>query len=707
MAATLTGNTQNTQQKKQTNLPLQDPNNPNQPVQLVSQQNTPAPPSSVPQIQPQQVKPISAPQQNSQIQQVSDQSLIQANQQAQQGFQSPNAQLTSQQTQALLKDPNQGMDFDAYRRNQLSQIDSQQADALEAARQGLVGASGSSLAQNNLMGIALKGIENKANFTNQLDASIANQRSQNLLNALAAGRETTGMELGISEQNLNSLLAARGAAEPELNRQQTSSENAMNRGLELALQSNEINAQKEALSQQLAMDKWKAESGYQFTAQQNALNRTLELTLQSNDLQGNKELAMLKQKLDSGLLTQEQEWKAAQAALDRAAEIALQQGDIAGQLQIQQLRAQIEAAAQESAQKWQTAERIATQAFTSQERLSTQDFQIAQMYLKQSIDQAAAEQDFERQKYLQSQEHQLQLKMQTNDMQYGEKMAYLNMQLQEAQANNDVGRQKEILTFQHGQEMERIRQEQGFEASMQFSQQQFQQAMQKGDFAHAETMLQLQQSFQAEEAMKDRAVEYAQIALQQQGLNFDQEMAQYNAIAQINPEQAQQYLKSMLEGKFDLKITDALESAKQALKADFELQKYQYALTHPESKNPEQDFYAFYNSNMYDEKSGAGLVDQIVQGVFNAQQIRSDPAKLAAAEQAAIQWTPDQYKDKDGRNTYRFKSIPASNTPFTYNGQLLMRISEPKDISDRGTDEQAFIAMDLNTGKTVTFQTHS
>jgi hypothetical protein len=656
MAATLTGNTQNTQQKKHTNLPLQDPNNPNQPVQLVSQQNTPAP-------QPQQVKPISAPQQNSQIQQVSDQSLIQANQLAQQGFQSPNAQLTSQQTQALLKDPSQGMDFDAYRRNQLSQLDSQQADALEAARQGLVGASGSSLAQNNLMGIALKGIENKANFTNQLDASIANQRSQNLLNALAAGRETTGMELGISEQNLNSLLAARGAAEPELNRQQTSSENA--------------------------------------------LNRALELTLQSNDLQGNKELAMLKQKLDSGLLTQEQEWKAAQAALDRAAEIALQQGDIAGQLQIQQLRAQIEAAAQESAQKWQTAERIATQAFISQERLSTQDFQIAQMYLKQSIDQAAAEQDFERQKYLQSQEHQLQLKMQTNDMQYGEKMAYLNMQLQEARANNDVGRQKEILTFQHGQEMERIRLEQGFEASMQYAQQQFQQAMQKGEFAHAETMLQLQQSFQAEEAMKDRAVEYAQIALQQQGLNFDQEMAQYNAIAQINPEQAQLYLKSMLEGKFDLKITDALESAKQALAADFELQKYQYALTHPESKNPEQDFYAFYNSNMYDEKSGAGLVDQIVQGVFNAQQIRNDPAKLAAAEQAAIQWTPDQYKDKDGRNTYRFKSIPASNTPFTYNGQLLMRISEPKDISDRGTDEQAFIAMDLNTGKTVTFQTHS
>ena len=178
-------------------------------------------------------------------------------------------------------------------------------------------------------------------------------------------------------------------------------------------------------------------------------------------------------------------------------------------------------------------------------------------------------------------------------MQYGEKMAYLNMQLQEAQANNDVGRQKEILTFQHGQEMERIRLEQGFEASMQYAQQQFQQAMQKGEFTHAETMLQLQQSFQAEEAMKDRAVEYAQIALQQQGLNFDQEMAQYNAIAQINPEQAQLYLKSMLEGKFDLKITDALESAKQALKADFELQKYQYALTHPESKNPEQDFLRF------------------------------------------------------------------------------------------------------------------
>jgi len=70
--------------KKQTVLPLQDPNNPNAPAQIVPQQ-----PDS------------------QGVQNAAYQSGVQLNKQAQQGFSSPLAQSVSSQTQKLLADPNQ------------------------------------------------------------------------------------------------------------------------------------------------------------------------------------------------------------------------------------------------------------------------------------------------------------------------------------------------------------------------------------------------------------------------------------------------------------------------------------------------------------------------------------------------------------------------------------------------------------------------
>ena len=214
---------QTTATKQKTNLPLQDPNNPAQPLPV-------QPPAQI-----QTVKPVQAPQQpQTELQQASDKSFMQANQLAQQGFQSPTAQVTSQKTQELLQNPNQGQNYQQYNQNRLEQFDRERADAMEAARQGLAGASGSSMAQTGLQELALKGIEGRADLQTDLDQTSAEQSYQNQLRALAEGRATTQMEQGISKQNIDALLQARQVSEPELERQFQGQQSAIDRGLEIA-----------------------------------------------------------------------------------------------------------------------------------------------------------------------------------------------------------------------------------------------------------------------------------------------------------------------------------------------------------------------------------------------------------------------------------------------------------------------------------------
>lgn len=657
---------QTTATKQKTNLPLQDPNNPAQPLPV-------QPPAQI-----QTVNPVQAPQQpQTELQQASDKSFMLANQLAQQGFQSPTAQVTSQKTQELLQNPNQGQNYQQYNQNRLEQFDRERADAMEAARQGLAGASGSSMAQTGLMELALKGIEGRADLQTDLDRTSAEQSYQNLLRALAEGRATTQMEQGISKQNIDALLQARQVAEPELERQFQGQQSAIDRGLEIA------------------------------KANQNA-----ELQTALTQLQGN---------IQSGLLMQEQTFKSAEDALNRQLEKEIAAGNWQNALELESLRGEIQAQAQQAQRDFERAERIATQSWTTTERIASQDFERASQYLQQEFAKATAEQDFERQKYLQEQEASLQLKMQTNEMDYGEKMAYLQHQLAEARANNDVEREKNVLTFTFSQEMERIRQQQGFEASMQYSQQQFQLAMQANDFTHAETMLTLQQNFQAEEAAKDRVIEMARVELQKRGVDMAQVEQQYNMIqaeidaGRLQPEAAFQYMESTLGNLgIDFQMADAVETAKQALRAEFELQKEQFMLSHPEyvagsingiptryTEEGERAFLEFINTTMYGPDATETIQKDLINGVLTAQEIRTDPVKLQAAKDNAIIVSGENvFKDKKGANTYRFTGLPDKNVPFTDGNGYYVRISDPQDVKVTGTNYQIITVIDLDTGKT-------
>jgi hypothetical protein len=456
--------------KKNNNLPLQDPNNPNAPMQIV---------------QPQQ------PDSNA-VQGAANQSSMQINKMAQQGFSSPTIQATSQQTQELLKDPTQGQNYQQNINTRLAQQDRERAQAVETARQGLAGMSGSSLNQNALVDIALKGAEQRSDLQTQLESEAAQAKQDAIYKALAEGRATSGTELGAYESNINALSKAIGATDierqaaatakesattrnwqaeqNELDRQaqvalqsgdiqgqkeieqlkskltldQMASEqnwqgiqNQLNRDAQIALQSNDINAVRNNLLTQLDYDKQAQASGQQFTAEQNALNRTLETTLKSLDINSAKELTELKGKIDSGMLTKEQDWKTVQNSLDRAAAEALQSGDIKGQLQIAQLKGEIEKQAQAAQQTWQTAERVASQAYNTTERLSTQDYESAEKYLDRQAETSKQMQDYYNN-----------LNLQSNEFSQEKTMADINSQLEEARANNDYQRTSALTRLQ-------------------------------------------------------------------------------------------------------------------------------------------------------------------------------------------------------------------------------------------------------------------
>lgn len=620
--AVINSTVQNTTAKKTTNLPLQDPNNPNQALQLNANN----------------VQPIGTQPQQTPGAQAANQSLLQVNQMAQQGFQSPTVQLTSLKTQELLKDPSQGKNYQQNINNQLSQFDRESAQSLETARQGMAGAAGSSINQQALMELALKNNESKADLRTDLESQAADQKQKAYLAALAEGRATAQTEQNQFNTNIDALVKARQAADSEMVLSNTSAENALNRGLELAkanqnaalqtslaeldakikqglqlseqdftasqnelnralqtsLQANDLNSTRANLETQLAFDKWKTESGYQFTAEQNALNRTLETSLKYLDINSAKELAELKGKIDAGLMTKEQDWTSAENALNRAAQAALQENDTKAQIEIVKLQGEIESAKQKAMQEWSTSERIATQAFTTEERISTQDFDKTMQYLKQQQELAIQANDISTQKYLADQQVALQLKMQTQGFDQQTKMAYLQAELEDAKANKDVDRQKAIIQFQTSQEIERMAAQTSYDAALEQVRGDIQMALQNDDQIAAEALQKTELTFRANEAAKDRALEKARVDLEAKQVDMAQVEQQYSQIADmvaqgiLDPSAEYDFLMGTLEAHGidtsgpEYKVVDSQAQAQKALQQEYDLQKAQFVLTHPE-----------------------------------------------------------------------------------------------------------------------------
>lgn len=622
--------------KKQTNLPLQDPNNPNAPVPLKQpQQNTTAPT-----IQPQQVQPVSTPQ--SQTSQLASNALQNASNQATAGFNSPTATQTSQLTQKLLTDPNQGYNPQQAVQSGLTQYDRSVADALEVARQGMVGASGSSVAQSGLQDLALRTAEGRSDVKNELEQSANERTTQNMLNALAAGQTTTAMEQGINSQNLNNVLNVLNAAEPQLQRE----ENAINRGLEIA-----------------------------------KVNQNAELQGYLTELQG---------KINQGLQTNKQDFEAVQNALDRDIARWTSEGNWNNALEAINLKGEIDAVAQESAQRWQTGERVATQVWSTGERLSQNDFTAAESYLDRLNKKAIADGDNETQKWVAEKNAELQLKMQTNEMEHDEKMSYLDMMYADALANKDAVRQKSILQFQSGLKIAEMEKQNGYDMAIEELRADTQTAIAEGNNETVTANLKAELEYRVNKDIEDRKIEWAANALQEKGLDMQVYQQQLDTIDDmienygIDPAMKTEFVKATLSGQgidtSQFEQVDITTEAQKALSADFDMQMFQFGITHPEYVDQEtgelnseglQKFNEYFNEYMYGELSPEKKEERRVAGYLGADD-------LAFAQEG------DKYK---------------INEPTTYNG-LTIPPGEYSVIETKETYGSKFFGTKQSTFRT-------
>ena len=486
-----------------------------------------------------------------------NQMVLQAGQnRALQGFQSPTGQMLSQQTQQLLQNPQMGVNPQQQVQQNLETYDQQRAQAMEAARQKLAPVMHTGEARGDFMDLAIQGAQQRAQFESEQTAAAQQQARQNLLDALAAGRETAETERKRFATDIGALVDIRGAAEGQEERSFEQAERATDRGMDVA---------------------------------KTNLAATLQVGSQIMDQQGQMALAELQGKIDQGLLLTGQDFQATQAELDRQLEQAIAEGRWENAISLEQLRGELQIQMQESEQAFQRSERTAEQTWQTTERLAAQEYERANMYLDQELREATAQNNFRREKELVDLKAKLDLKARTQMMEHDEKMALLESELAEARANGDVDRQKQILTFQHAQEMDVLAEEQGFVAAQAYLDRQHDIARQTNDYVYQKALLEAEQEWKAKEAAEDRLLEQQRINLQARGVDMAEVEQQYDmlqeevAAGRADPDAALNYLNGVL-AENGLEQVDPADSnaAYEALQEDYQLQEYQFALTNPE-----------------------------------------------------------------------------------------------------------------------------
>jgi len=752
---------------KAPNLPYMDPNNPTAIVPLTNSAVT----SNAPNIAPaqSQVQPV-APQVQSAstapvvglapapqpVQQnpdtMRDQAMSTLLTKANASPQTSQVQnLVNEKTTGLLQDPNLGWNGESYKNTQLSNYDKNEAQLFESLRQQFADSADTGQFRKEGLQNQLDSLGKRRTLESGIDYENRDYNQKSLLSALAEGRATETQNQTIQNTPIDNLVKALQAGEGDAQRtadvdtredvQDYQSQQAdLDRKLELAVQNNDIVAQKELTAQkaaldlnsqiqsqgfegtqaqltrdlqaslqandidatranlekQLAMDKYKTDQGTKLTEEQNALNRALEVTLSDMDAETQKAVVTLRGKIDEGMLVKEQDWKSIEADLERKQQEAIANGDWQNALDIENRRGEIQASAQKSQQVYDDAQRIASQSYNTGERLSVQDYQTGLKYLDSELAEAQANNDFGRTKVLEQDKFNFEYNMQNNSFSQEEKMANIAADIEEARASQDFTREKQIMGLQANLEFEKMRTENSYEAAKMNLQAKINEASASKDFEYATQLKAQEISAIAEESAKDRAIELSELALKQDA----QKWATYEAMKNAgDPDGAATFLKKELASQgITYNPVDAYAQAKAAIATDFELQKEQYLLTHPSIEG----FNEFYNESMFGETSQEDYVDQVVSGQFTYQQMKADPEKMALSIDNAVPWSPASYKEKEGKNINKFSNLPEKNSPITYFGKTLIRVTDPVRQTRFGVDEERFDAVDLVTGKTIT-----
>ncbi len=630
--------------------------------------------------------------------------LSTAQQKVIQGMQSPLGEQLSTAAQNLLASPGMGFDQQNYVTQSMDKFNRERNAALEAYRQQQGSVSNTGQYDADLRRRLLEGAQVGADQERMLQDEARDKQIQYMLDAIKTGSDIYGQQADIWSQGIQDLATVRGAAEGEENRMFQGAESAIDRGLQIA------------------------------TTNQNA------------ELQGY--LTELKGKIDLNQLLTTQDFDAAQSSLDRELDRYVAEGNWQNASEIVKLKGELDQIAADKQREWQTAERQSTQVWSTGERVDAQQHERNLQYFDQQNRLAMQNNDIQAQKDLQENEWQYKFQYQTQEMSHEAKMAQLNAELQDALANNDVTRQKTIMSYGAEIEFERMAKEYGYDSAMANLQGKIQDALNSNDWTRRDALETKRMQLEAEQFMLNYNLNKTRVALEEKGLEWQRVEAAYQNVKNlsdtgvISADAPIQFMNSVLSDNgisMNLSPVDQTEAAKKAIEANYDAEKYQFGLSHPElvytdtvegtptyatnasgqrveipheghtagelTPEGEAAFTEWYNSNTYQDNTQTiseilaesdSLIGSADPGSANYLQYRQLVDESPSFGASVSLENPRGA----GNNYYTFDdTVPPVGTTFTMNGALYKTVAGVSRVEETPRDYESFIALNVNDGK--------
>jgi hypothetical protein len=445
------------------------------------------------------------------------------------------------------------------------------------------------------------------------------------------------------------------------------------------------------------------------------------------DIEAQQELVKLQDRLNTDQFMREVDFNESRDQLARAHELALQSNQFDQAKTIEEMQQKLELTMQKKDQEFNRTQNSANRMWQTNERLSTQDFEKNIQLIDQRFQTAVQDKDIRLQERLQDTRIKNELKMQLQGFDHDEQMTRLDADLQTAFADGDVERQKALIGFQAGIEFNKMRQEQSHDIAMQNLSGKIQERLAAGDRQGARILEQMrfenQQQLNIENFQQQQTLQKLDQAFQQQGLDMAEFESTYDRLAAqeaqglVDPGSAINFLKTKLPPDIaeSIKIADP-NRVFDALDEDFLQQQFQWAQTHPDAGEFDEDgnflglkddsfeqFNNHLNGTLY--QTTEGPQDQILtdfrNGTLGIEDITPENFELLMSDPNTKTFDTRFHMQGTGVNkTQMITSMPPEGGFFKHNGNLYKLESTTVDDVAFGSDFKEYHIQNMGTGNT-------
>jgi hypothetical protein len=577
----------------------------------------------------------------------------------------------------------------------------------------------------------------------KLQAEAEDKQYQRGIQALAEGRQTAQLESGLISQDIQNLVAVRGAGEAEAERIQQkeilfseqdydAKKTQFQGDMQLALQSNDIEAVRKNLMDQLEFEADQAALGRTFTAEQNSFNRTLQENLTNLDIDSQREFINLKSNIDKKMLMSAQEFEKAQNELDRELEKAIVDGNIKAQESLLTMKSELDAIESKKAREHQATMQKAQNAYEFDVILNAQEFDLITKELDQLNNLALQSGDIAGQQAILTLQSNLELKQMTQGQDYATQQMILQSQLDEAMADNDLYRQGQIILYQTRQQYDLMAQTQGYDQANMLLQTQLQDSLNNNEYVRTNALQEAAFRQQASENFLDRKLKEAELAMEKEGIDMAKIQSQYNLIkseidaGRANPEDAIAFLNQNLPEGFELEGADPL-SVEKAISDQYRLMQLTFAQTNPGAAEYNEDgsfkglrgdylrsFNDYYNKTTFGfegdplsqeiiaARNGDGLPANITKDSEFYTSLLTDPLVPNVTTNKASIYTSSAGNGRVKR-IKALHDVPDGGT-FKYGGEIFEKVGAERR-TEFGTDETVYTVRNILTGKQIKLDT--